>query len=78
MKLNKKQKEALEDLILNLDELDNKPRRLFSALIDFTKVFVEDSDDIIDRLDDAQLSYYSYWTQPDLLAELLYEITKKE
>lgn len=41
MKLSKKQKEAISNLVGDLDELSDKPRRLFSSLINFADSFLE-------------------------------------
>ena len=40
MKLNKKQLDAVSGLKTNLDELSNKPRRLFSSLFEFVEAFI--------------------------------------
>jgi len=59
-KFTKKQKEALEYLILDLDELSNKPRRLFSSFIRFTEAFIEEDSqaEIIADINQWEEMYY--------------------
>ena len=60
----KKQKEAISGLVCMLDELSNKPRRLFSALEEFAEAFLVDDcqlklkDSIIDDIDQWEDDYY--------------------
>lgn len=61
--LTKKQRKALKSLIFNLNELDNKPRRLYQSLYDFADVFIEDKEankaSILLSIIEAQRSYYT-------------------
>jgi hypothetical protein len=45
-KFTKAQKEAIEGLVIDLDELSNKPRRLVSSLVEFNNAFTKDKDEI--------------------------------
>ena len=41
-KYTKAQKNAIESLVIMIDELDNKPRRLFESLHEIANAFIED------------------------------------
>jgi len=67
-KYTKKQKEAIESLILNLDELENKPRRLFYALEKLAFAFkVEHA---VPSIREAQDSYYSHLNHGEVFSDL--------
>lgn len=68
MKLNKKQQQALKDLLIDLDELTNKPRRLFFALEKFAIAF--DKTDAIPSIREAQAVFYDYLDEGQHYAEL--------
>jgi|GEM_PF-5580410 len=72
-KFNKKEIEAIEGLICMLDELDNKPRRLYEALIKFAFVFYKDRDNlptIVRNLERAK----DEWYINHQLSQLCYDI----
>ena len=69
MKYTKKQLDAINKLIVFLDELDNKPRRLFSALIEFAEVFKPSA---IPSIKDAEMGHYYYVNKGDELANMIY------
>jgi len=56
MKYTKKQIEAIKSVCLNLDELENKPRRLYQSLINFAEAF--DRKNTIPSLIEAEERYY--------------------
>jgi len=62
IKLNKKQLSSVESLVWNLDELSNKPRRLFKSLYDLTNAFFVKDDEhkleILADLEEWQEMYY--------------------
>lgn len=68
MKLTKKQLKAVEGLCTDLNELENKPRRLYYALEEFAFAF--DEEDAIPSIRDAQDSMYEYFNQGDWYKEL--------
>ena len=78
MKINKKQKEAIEKLTYDLDELDNKPRRLFSALITFADAFLDDNSldnkehklEVMDSIDEFERAYYRYLRVPQIMKDV--------
>jgi hypothetical protein len=60
-KFSKKQRESVKNVVYMLDELDNKPRRLYSALRDMVETFLSERDDVEDiyaSLDEAEEFYY--------------------
>lgn len=68
-KLTRKQLKAVESLKYNLDELRNKPRRLFNSLRDFASAFCED-EELRMILADIHLwedSYYANIRRADIL-----------
>lgn len=70
----KKQVEAINKLVSYLDELENKPRRLYSALIDFAEEFrVHDA---IPSLKEAQNHMYIHLSQGEQYSELFSTLTK--
>ena len=77
-KLTTKQRDALDLLVYDLDELDNKPRRLFSALIEFVGAFLEEKtlDDkehkieVMDSIDEAERNYYSFLRIPEVMEDV--------
>lgn len=79
--LTKEQRKAVDMLALDIDELDNKPRRLFSALRDFAKAFVVipkknfyaqklHLKDIIDSIDQMEHYYYQIKGVPDYARDI--------
>jgi len=54
-KFNAKQLKAISSMNSNLDELDNKPRRLFDSLKQYAEAFVQDKEqqDIDDLIEFA-------------------------
>lgn len=77
MKLNKKQLYAISCLKSDIDELSNKPRRLFSALRLFAEAFiVQDDEDakshfreIIADIDEWEEDYYRHINHYDILED---------
>lgn len=60
-KLDKKQIDAINGVICDMDELSNKPRRLYSALKDMAKAFIDEGkglDETIRDLDEAETLFY--------------------
>jgi hypothetical protein len=68
MNFNKKQIEAIKSLLLDLDELENKPRRLFYALEEFAFAF--DKLDAIPSIREAQDLIYSHINEGEHYSEL--------
>lgn len=66
--LTKAQMKALDGLLLNLDEMDNKPRRLFHALEDLALAF--DLKHAVPSIRAAQDIYYETWSKGDLLRRI--------
>ena len=73
MKLNKQQIKALEGLIYNMDELSNKPRRLFSSLAEFAAQFCDKEilQNILADIDEWEDYYYKRFTVNQLLNEAM-------
>ena len=74
MKYTKKQKDAIDSLLCYLDELEDKPRRLFWALQELAIAF--DKKEAIPSLREAQEQFYKYLTEGekyDLLFDSLRE-----
>lgn len=72
-KITKKQREAINYLTLDIDELMNKPRRLFSSLRKFAEAFREkgeDTNDILDSIDEFERGYYLFLNVPDIAEQL--------
>lgn len=67
-KYTKKQREAIDALLYDLDELENKPRRLFYALEQFAFAF--EKDDAIPSIREAQDLMYSHINEGDQYSEL--------
>jgi hypothetical protein len=67
-KFNKKQIEAIKHLITDIDELENKPRRLFYALEEFAFAF--EKDDAVPSIREAQDLMYSHINEGSHYAEL--------
>ena len=74
-KLNKKQLTAVEYLVIDIDELDNKPRRLFQALRGIAEAFLENKTlndkehkaEVIDSINQFEESYYLYLNTPEIM-----------
>ena len=67
-KLNKQQAEALETLLTDLDELENKPRRLFYALEKFAFAFKKE--DVVPSIREAEDLMYQHINEGEQYAEL--------
>jgi hypothetical protein len=81
MKFNKKQIRAIENLIYDLDELDNKPRRLYGALRDLAKVTIEDKEQLIEilsSLDEAERYQYFFMNLPDIAEDIFEQKMRTE
>ena len=73
-KYTKKQKEAVDNLACMIDELNNKPRRLFNSLIKFADVFLIDKEqkaETMDTIRDFERRYYMFYTLSDIASDLL-------
>lgn len=73
-KFTKNQLKIIENLIYHLDELDNKPRRLFNSLFEFTEEFIEDEEhkfEILDSLCEFQDVYYNFRNYPQIVEMVL-------
>ena len=85
MRYNKKQKSAIESLVCNLDELDNKPRRLYSSLRKLAEVFIENEtpeekvnfSGVINRIDQAEKTWYDQWNFEREIADILNDVRKQ-
>ena len=55
-KYNKEQEQAIDSLVHNLDELNNKPRRLFHDLESLYRAFYKEGDES-ERLDACEIIY---------------------
>ena len=77
MKTNKKQKDAVEYLVYDLDELSNKPRRLFGSLKSFAEAFLAKGklNEVLDDLDEFKNGYYKNIGTEGLLADI-YSVCK--
>ena len=90
MKITKQQESAINTLRYDIDELDNKPRRLFSALRKYTEAFVvvdkkdldgkEHKNNILDSIDEFENTYYNFFGLPNVMEFLARSIkeTKRE
>lgn len=78
MKLNKKQEDAINCLKTDIDELSNKPRRLFSALANFAEAFLENKtpeqkehlNSVISDIQEWQDDYYKNFKQVEVLESI--------
>lgn len=68
------QKEAIDTLLTYLDELENKPRRLFHALEEVALAF--ELDNCVPSIREAQDRYYGYYNKGDYLRDIYYTLTK--
>ena len=77
MKITKKQIQALRGLILDMDELRNKPRRLFGSLAEFAVQFCNKDviKNILEDIDEWQDFYYKSYRVNELLDKAM-EIAK--
>jgi len=77
----KKQKDAIEHVVVMLDELDNKPRRLYSALREFAAAFSGKHEGmnaaIINRIDQAESAWYEQWDFEHQVAEILNTLRRR-
>lgn len=80
-KYTKKQKDAIDGIRYNLDELDNKPRRLYSALREFVDAFLDkdrkQTAKIMARIDQAETSWYTQWDFENIVASILSGIRRR-
>lgn len=67
-KYTKEEREAIESLLLNLDELENKPRRLFYSLEKLAFAFGETH--AVPSIREAQDSYYDHLGERDKFSDL--------
>jgi hypothetical protein len=70
----KKQLETIENLECDLDELSNKPHRLFESLRDFAQQFVEDEEKLkisLGSLDEFQRLYYQMLRLPGMSDDII-------
>lgn len=82
-KLTKAQRTALWGLVYDLDELDNKPRRLFASLRDVAKAFLsekhpahkEHKEEIISSIDQFEELYYKRRFELPMLVERIASIS---
>lgn len=66
----KKQKEAINSLVVMIDELDNKPRRLFESLREVAAAFLKDDDhrqDVVSSIDQFEEYYYLFKNIPEMV-----------
>jgi len=71
-KYTKEQIKAIELLLTDIDELENKPRRLFYALEQLALAF--EKDDSVPSLREAQDLMYKHITEGEHYAELFYSL----
>lgn len=80
-KLTAKQLKAIEYLVLDLDELDNKPRRLFKALRDVAEAFMvgkayedyagkEHKRKVLSSIDQFEEYYYLFLNIPEIVKDV--------
>lgn len=72
-KYTKKQLEAVDSLVTMIDELDNKPRRLYSSLREVASAFIENKDhrdEVRDSLDEAEELYYRNRRVPEYASDI--------
>jgi len=82
-KLNKKQQEAIDSLVVMIDELDNKPRRLFSALREVAEAFITGDDyetkqyrkKVIGSINQFEEWYYLNLNLPEITREVMQATT---
>jgi len=76
-KFNKKQLTAIDNLVYNIDELDNKPRRLFDALQEVAESFIVEEDrkdelkTIIKRINEFERFYYMIIRLPEIAKDIM-------
>ena len=70
----KEQKKAIKGLLLDLDELENKPRRLFYALAEIASAF--NKQDCLPSLREAQDLMYSHINEGEHYNELFRSLRK--
>lgn len=90
MKYTKQQEEAIGTLKSYIDELDNKPRRLFYALRNYVEAFiivdkkdfdgVEHKNNVLDSIDEFENTYYNFFGLPNVMEFLAKSVknTKRE
>jgi hypothetical protein len=76
-KLTKKQETALKHFLIDIDELDNKPRRFFSGVRDIAENFIDKEKDkehyynVLAYIEEFQEMYYTQIRMPTLAEYLL-------
>jgi len=79
-KFNKKQLEAIDTLKWNIDELDNKPKRLFNALREFAIAFLdikkedeqkETLESTIKKINEFERLYYTQISLPEMASDIV-------
>jgi enoyl reductase-like protein len=76
-KFNKKQLTAIDNLVYNIDELDNKPRRLFDSLQEIAESFIVEEDrkdelkTIIKRINEFERFYYMIIGLPEIAKDIM-------
>ena len=76
-KFTKKQLTAIDNLVYNIDELDNKPRRLFDALQEVAESFITEEDKketlkgIIKRINEFERFYYMFINLPEIAKDIM-------
>lgn len=90
MKITKQQESAINTLRCDIDELDNKPRRLFSALRKYAEAFIvvdkkdldgiKHKNNVLDSIDEFENTYYNFFGLPNVMEFLARSIkeTKRE
>jgi len=77
-KYTKEQRDAVDGLTYALDELDNKPRRLYQSIREFAHAFIKKDGKylaaIVSRIDQAEKTWYSQWGMERNFADILYGI----
>lgn len=78
----KKQHDAIHNVKMDIDELDNKPRRLYSAMREFAEAFIVDDDrhlaDVINSIDHAEDMYYQRYCNDYATTQILGGIKRAE
>lgn len=73
-KFTKKQLETIENLECDLDELSNKPHRLFKSLGNFAQQFIEDEEKLkisLESLEEFHRLYYQMLKLPGMSDDII-------
>lgn len=77
----KSQRDAVDHVVGMLDELDNKPRRLYSALRELGDAFISKDSKyktaVLNRLDQAERAWYDQWRFEDSVAQMLNTLRRR-